>query len=74
MATLVWSASGRVLTAVFRIVAITGGALPVRMVGRSSSNVTSRTQWRRFSMAQCTRIQAATCDGVAETIGIEVIR
>ena len=41
------------LIAVLRMVAITLGALRVRTWERSSSKVTSRTQWILFSMPQC---------------------
>ena len=36
------------LTTVLRTVAVTCGPAPVRTVERSSSNVTSRTQWTLF--------------------------
>jgi len=48
-----------------RKAAITWGAAPVRIWQRSSSKVTSRTQWRRFSMPQCPRTRCSSCAGVA---------
>ncbi len=45
----------QVLVARLRRVAMARGPLPVRICERSSSKVTSRTQWRRFSMPQCPR-------------------
>lgn len=57
------------LTTVLRIVAMTCGAEPVRIVARSSSKTTSRTQCRRFSIPQCPRIHAVTWIGSTTAIG-----
>ena len=59
------------LMARFLNVAETKGALPTRNWWRSSPVTTSRTQWRRFSMVQCPRAQAATCSGRASVGGRE---
>jgi len=48
-----------------RRVAITCGPAPRRIWERSSSKVTSRTQWRRFSMVQWARTSARSRAGVA---------
>src|SRR5680860_431444 len=53
------------LMAVLRRVAMICGLLPVRTWERSSSNVTSRTQWSLFSIPQWLRTQAARVVGGA---------
>ena len=62
------------LMAKFFKVAMTCGPLRVRSWWRSSSKTTSLTQWRRFSIPQCPRIQAATVSGWASVMGREQIR
>ena len=48
-----------------RRVAITWGPAPRRIWERSSSKVTSRTQWRRFSIVQWARTSARRRAGEA---------
>ena len=48
-----------------RSVAITWGPAPRRIWERSSSKVTSRTQWRRFSIVQWARTSARSRAGDA---------
>lgn len=47
-AMLVWPAMRSAPIASLRSVAMTRGALPTRIWERSSSKITSRTQWMRF--------------------------
>ena len=49
--------------------AITCAPAPVRTRERSSSKVTSRTQWRRFSIVQWPRLKASKHAGVARSTG-----
>ena len=53
------------LIAVLRRVAMTWGPWPVRIWDLSSSKVTSRTQWRRFSIPRWPWTQAARTRGGA---------
>jgi hypothetical protein len=48
-----------------RIEAITCAAAPLRTRERSSSKITSRTQWRRFSIVQWPRLKVSKRAGVA---------
>jgi hypothetical protein len=50
-----------------RRIAIILGALPERTWERSSSKVTSRTQWLRFSMDQCPRTSWRRSAGDADS-------
>ena len=59
------------LMARLRRAAMIWGPLRVRSWWRSSPVTTSRTQWRRFSMAQCPRAQEATSSGGASVMGRE---
>jgi hypothetical protein len=52
-----------------RIEAITCAPAPLRTRERSSSKVTSRTQWRRFSIVQWPRLKASKRAGVARSGG-----
>jgi hypothetical protein len=45
--------------------AMTRGAVPVLICERSSRKVSSRTQWREFSIPQCMRLIASTRLGEA---------
>ncbi len=49
----------------FLRVAMTRGAVPVLICERSSRKVSSRTQWRLFSMPQCMRLSSSTRWGEA---------
>ena len=62
------------LIARFLRLAITRGATPVLVWLASSWNVTSRHQWREFSIFQWPRIQVFSCFGLAWWAGNEVIR
>ncbi len=73
-AMLVQPVRRRKLIAVFRMVAMTWGALPVRIWERSSSKVTSRHQWIRFSMPQCPWTHPASVAGGAPWWSAEVMR
>ncbi len=66
-AMLVWPASRSALIARLRRVAMTRGALPVRICERSSSKVTSLTQWTRFSMPQWPRTSSPSYSGLARS-------
>ncbi len=61
------------LIAKFRKVAMTRGADFVRTWDRSSSKVTSRTQCKPFSMAQCPRLSSSNRCGVARSAGALVM-
>ena len=50
------------------------GPLAVRSWWRSSSKMTSLTQWSRFSIPQCPWIQAAMASGWASVMGREQTR
>lgn len=62
------------LMARLRSAAMTCGPLAVRSWWRSSSKMTSLTQWSRFSIPQCPWIQAATCSGWASGMDREQTR
>ena len=62
-AMLAWPAIRKAPIARLRRVAITRGALPARICERSSSNITSLTQWIRFSIPQCPRMRSASSFG-----------
>jgi hypothetical protein len=64
---LVWPAIRSAPIARLRRVAITRGALPTRICDRSSSKVTSLTQWIRFSIPQCPRTRFASSSGPARS-------
>jgi hypothetical protein len=46
---------------------MTRGASPTRICEQSLSNVTSRTQWMRFSMPQCPRTRSASSSAPARS-------
>ena len=62
------------LMARLRRAAMVSGPLQVLSWWRSSSKTTSRIQWRRFSIPQCPRPQAATASGWASVTGREHAR
>ena len=53
---------------------MTCGPLAVRSWWRSSSKMTSRTRWSRFSVPQWPWVQAATASGWASVMGREQTR
>lgn len=65
--------SRRNVMAALRRAAKISGVEPVRIRQRSSSNVTSRTQWRRFSMPQWFRHQSSIGGAAATERGALVM-
>lgn len=68
-----------IVMARFLSVAITRGALPVLICERSSPKVSSRTQWRLFSIPQCMRLSPSkrsgeACSGVKLVIPYAISR